>query len=224
MRHRSENNLHKVSVVLTGNAEAADKIASGIKSKNAVVKFVADPQTVLPVEAESVYVIELGMCDRLFSGVCAAGAVRLKITETAYDVSSEIEEIVKSFSTRDLRVSTDRTEDVTIVTYTYYDEATAERFLMKLSGVLALADARVETLCAYDPPVADEKTLLVAADGFTGTVDLTESDFEFRGYLGAGEKIKLVMEKDVSSGTEETEKLIRKLLSEENVKWRNVKA
>lgn len=224
MRRKSENHLYKVAVILTGNAEAADKIISGIKPKNAVVKFVADPQIVLPVEAESVYVIELGLRDRLFSGVFAAGAVRLKITETAYNVSSEIEEIVKSFRESDIRVSAESTEEETIVTYAYYDEVTAEKFLMRLSGVLALADARVETLCAYDPPVADEKTLFVAAEGFNGTIDSSEPDFGFRGYLGAGEKIKLVMEKDVSSGTEETEKLIRKLLSKENIKWRNVKA
>ena len=224
MRPKGKNNEFKVAVFLTGNAEAAKIIVSGIKVKNAIVLYVGDNETIFPFTAESVYAFELGSRDRLSAGAFVAGAVRLKITEAKYDVLPEIDELAKAFDPDEIRVKTESAGEGIIVTYAYYDAAVAEKFLMELSGTLARADARTVVLCAYDPPAADEEALLVAAEGYNGNTEPPEPDFKFRGYLGAGEKIKLVMQKDVSSGTDETKKIIEKLLLKEKIKWRNVKA
>lgn len=223
MRPKKKNNEFKVAVFLSGNAEAAYKIVSEIKAKNAIVRYVADNEAVLPITAENVYVFELGSCDMLSAGAFVAGAVKLEITETKYEVLPEIAEIAKACNHDEIRVKVESFGQKTFVTYTYFDTVVAEKFLMRLSDILARADARTVALCAYDPPVADEEALLVAAKDFSGVTGSPEPDFGFRGYMGAGEKVKLVMQKDVTSGTDETIKIIEKLLLKEKIKWRNVK-
>ena len=224
MNRNTDKNDYAVAIFLTGNREAAAEIVSAYAAKNALIRFAEDDDAVPTGSAKSVYAIDLAASDFIFAGVAASGGVRLKITEYVTDILPDLTETARGYDETKIAIRVEPNGDGVTLTYAYYDDEIAERFLMDVAGVCAKADARVVTVAAYEPVAADENALNAVAGLFDPITGPPAPELKFRGYLGAGERVKLIMRKDVSDGVAGAEAVIETLLSKEKIKWRKRKA
>ena len=219
MNRKTDKNDYAVAIFLTGNRKAADELVSEYTAKNALFRF-AEDDVVPTCSVKSVYAIDLAASDFIFAGVAASGGVRLRITEYLTDILPDLNGTARGYDETKIAVRAESDDEGITLTYAYYDDELAERFLMDVAAVCAKADARVTAVAAYDPVVADEDALNAVAGLFDAIADPPEPELKFRGYLGAGEMVKLIMRKDVTAGSAGAEAVIDALLSKEKIKWR----
>lgn len=224
MRRKKNETEYEVAVFLTGDDKAATKIVSDFEAKSAIIAAAGPGDEIPDFTAKSVYAIRLAESDFLSASVVAAGGARLKITRSETDVFLGLSELAQGYDPRKIAVKLDRDDDGITLTYAYYAEDIAEKFLMDVSRLCAPAQTDVIVAAAYEPVAADEDALNAVAGLFDVNRSIPEPQLVFRGYLGAGEKVKLVMQKDVSGGVAGAEAVIEALLSKERIRWRRKKA